>query len=275
MIGKLDEHDRPLIPGYGALDADHIVPALRGRLESRIGDRLAPAAPPPRERIPVSVARTPFFCSGCPHNRSTVVPEGTLVGAGIGCHTMVLLTDDPRVGDVAGITAMGNEGTQWIGMAPFVETAHLVQNLGDGTYFHSGQLAITAAVAAGVDVTYKLLYNGAVSMTGGQHPEGQVGVPELAQNLLNVGVARVLITTDDPRDYRRVRLPKGSRSGTAIGWSRPRRSSPESPGSPCSSTNRSARPRPAASGAAGWFRCRRDGSPSITGSVRAAATAVG
>ena len=209
VLGKRDELDQPLVPGYGALDADLIVGALRRRLTARLGDRLAPAPAPRRELIPISVARTPFFCSGCPHNRSTVVPEGSVVGAGIGCHTMALFMEPERVGDIVSVTAMGNEGTQWIGMAPFVETPHLIQNLGDGTFFHSGQLAITAAVAAQVDITYKLLYNGAVAMTGGQHPEGQLGVADIAHNLVRQGVARVLITTDDPGDYHRASLPSG------------------------------------------------------------------
>ena len=153
--------------------------------------RPAAAARPSRQpsRIPLTVNRTPFYCSGCPHNLSTRVPEGTLVGGGIGCHAMVALMEPERVGDIAGLTAMGNEGAQWIGMAPFVERDHLVQNLGDGTFFHSGSLAIRAAVAAGVDITYKLLYNGTVAMTGGQDPQGQMTVPEVVQSLLLEGVS--------------------------------------------------------------------------------------
>lgn len=212
VVGKHDEHGRSLVPGFGGLDADAIVPALRARLGPRVGHRLAPEDPVPRPPIPVtSVARTPFYCSGCPHNRSTVAPPGTAVGAGIGCHTMVMLMDHERVGDITSITCMGNEGTQWIGIADFVERDHFVQNLGDGTYFHSGQLAITAAIAAGVDITYKLLYNGAIAMTGGQAPEGRRSVASVAATLLEQGVSEVLITTDDPRAYRRVKLPKGAR----------------------------------------------------------------
>ena len=139
----------------------------------RLGDRLAPERQhPDRNLIPLSVDRAPYFCSGCPHNTSTRVEPGTLVGGGIGCHAMVALMDPDRAGDVVALTCMGNEGAQWIGMAPFIERQHLVQNLGDGTYFHSGSLAIRAAVAAGVDITYKLLYNGTVAMTGGQDAPG-------------------------------------------------------------------------------------------------------
>lgn len=199
VIGKTDEQDRPLLPGHGSLCADDILPALRSRLASRIGQRLAPepAARQP-EVAPLAVHRTPFYCSGCPHNRSTRAPEGSRVGAGIGCHTMVMLMDPHRVGEVASLTCMGNEGTQWIGMSPFVRGAHLVQNLGDGTYFHSGQLAVQAAVAAGVDMTYKLLWNGSVAMTGGQPAQGGLALPAVARGLLAQGVAQVLVTTDDP-----------------------------------------------------------------------------
>jgi indolepyruvate ferredoxin oxidoreductase len=209
VVGKIDETGAFLMRAHGALDADAILPALRARLERKVGHRLPPPPPPPRTRIELqSVTRSPYFCSGCPHNRSTEVPAGSAVGAGIGCHTMTLLMDPTRVGDIVGLTPMGNEGTQWIGMADFVDTDHLIQNLGDGTYFHSGQLAITAAVAAGVNITYKLLYNGTVAMTGGQDPQGQLGVADVVRVLQAQGVAEVLITTDDRSRYRGVRFDR-------------------------------------------------------------------
>ncbi|MEQ8842609.1 MAG: indolepyruvate ferredoxin oxidoreductase family protein [Acidimicrobiales bacterium] len=206
VVGRADEFEKLLVPASGALHADEIIPVLRTELQERLGGRLR-TEPPTRERIPLAVSRTPYFCSGCPHNRSTVVEPGTLVGAGIGCHTMVLLGDDERYGDIAGITCMGNEGTQWIGMAPFVDTPHMVQNLGDGTFFHSGQLAITAAIAADANMTYKLLWNGAVAMTGGQDPTGRIELPRVCRQLLAQGVKRVIVTSEDPDRARAMRLP--------------------------------------------------------------------
>lgn len=205
VVGEFDEFDQRLIKSHGALHADDLVGPLRSRL-ARLGDRLTPE-PPVRERIPLAVNRTPYFCSGCPHNRSTVTDPGTAVGAGIGCHTMILLGGEERYGDIAGLTCMGSEGTQWIGMAPFVDTPHLIQNMGDGTFFHSGQLAMTAAIAAGVNITYKLLWNGAVAMTGGQNPTGGIPLDRVCRSLLAQGVVRIIITSDDPARTRHLGLP--------------------------------------------------------------------
>ncbi len=212
VCGKRAPDGSPLLPPTGSLTADIIGPRLRARLEQRLpSDRLAPApaALGARNLIPLSINRTPYFCSGCPHNTSTRAPDGALVGGGIGCHTMVMLMDQGPFGEIVGVTAMGNEGAQWFGMAPFVDAPHLFQNIGDGTLFHSGMLAVRAAVASGTNITYKVLYNGAVSMTGGQLPTGQLDVPALAKVFLAEGVRRVLITTDDPSRYRGVTLPMG------------------------------------------------------------------
>ncbi|MBE8477421.1 MULTISPECIES: indolepyruvate ferredoxin oxidoreductase family protein [Streptomyces] len=203
-------HDAPVVRGKeffeesGELDPDKVARGLRSRLAHYA--ELAPA-PAPRGRIDLPLlSRTPYFCSGCPHNSSTKVPEGTVVGAGIGCHTMALFMEPEAVGDVIGLTQMGGEGTQWIGMAPFVDAEHFVQNIGDGTFTHSGSLAVRAAVAAGVNITYKLLYNSAVAMTGGQDAVGGLPVHKVAELLLLEGAAKVVITSDAPR---RIRAVKG------------------------------------------------------------------
>ena len=209
IVGKLDERGEILVRGYGALDADFVMTVLRRRLGDRLRDRLHPMKEDATSgTVELKVSRTPFFCSGCPHNRSTEAPSGALVGAGIGCHTMALFMDEDRVGNIGGLGCMGNEGIQWIGMSDFLVRDHFIQNIGDGTFFHSGQLAVQASIAAGVNVTYKLLYNGAVAMTGGQDPQGQLAVPELASILLGQGVAEVLITTDDVNQFAHDDLPR-------------------------------------------------------------------
>jgi indolepyruvate ferredoxin oxidoreductase len=213
VLGKADEQGVALMPSWGQLDADAITPGLRRRLATRLADRLTPEPPPIPERqlIPLSVNRTPFFCSGCPHNWGTKVPEGSLVSAGTGCHGMSLLMDPERVGDGIGTTAMGNEGAQWIGMAPFVDTDHIFQNYGDGTFFHSAQLALQYCIGAGMHMTFKILYNHTVAMTGGQDASNLLGVPDLARILLSYGASKVVITADDPDRYRGVELPDGVR----------------------------------------------------------------
>ncbi len=208
--GKRDEEGRVIVPFDSLLDAERLLPALRHHLGKRLGARLLPERPQPeRHLIPLSVNRAPYFCSGCPHNRSTRNEPGTLVGGGIGCHGMIALMDPERVGEMVGLTCMGNEGTQWIGIEPFVERKHLVQNLGDGTFFHSGSVAIRAAIAAGIDITYKLLHNGTVAMTGGQDAQGAVDVPEIATMLMAEGAERIIVTSDDPDRFDGTTFPDG------------------------------------------------------------------
>jgi indolepyruvate ferredoxin oxidoreductase len=219
IVGKRDEEERPLLPATGELDSDQIARAIarrlgrRARIES-VEARLRHLDERERwPRTPLALARTAFFCSGCPHNRSTVVPEGHVAAAGIGCHGMVIGMNR----GVIGVTHMGGEGAQWVGVAPFTETAHMFQNLGDGTLFHSGKLAISYCIAAGVNITYKILYNGAVAMTGGQDAAGALPIPDLTRWLESEGVKRTIITTDQPAKYRGVTL-----AGNTEVWHRDR-----------------------------------------------------
>ena len=214
VIGKKDRLGHPLVPADGELTPSRLIGPLRRVLGERV-----PLAPPPQERpaLPLlPISRTPYFCSGCPHNRSTAVPEGSIAGGGIGCHTLVTLsrrTDSA----VTGFTQMGGEGAQWIGQAPFTSIDHIFQNLGDGTFVHSGQLAIQACVAAGVNVTYKLLHNDVVAMTGAQDAEGARGIPEITHKLRAEGVARIIVVADEPQRHR----ARDFAPGTAL-WPRER-----------------------------------------------------
>jgi indolepyruvate ferredoxin oxidoreductase len=216
IVGKTDETGATLLPSTGELTPTMVARAIVARLK-RLGDasqfdeRLARLEAFERPAPPVSsIQRTPFFCSGCPHNTSTRVPEGSRAMAGIGCHSMALFMPDRHT---ATLTHMGGEGVNWIGQAPFTTERHVFQNLGDGTYAHSGLMAIRAAAAAGVNITYKILYNDAVAMTGGQPVEGAMTVPQIAQQVLAEGARRVVVVADEPRKY-----PKhaGFPSGVAI-----------------------------------------------------------
>ncbi|KQU89665.1 indolepyruvate ferredoxin oxidoreductase [Variovorax sp. Root318D1] len=155
---------------------------------------------------PTLPQRLPFFCSGCPHNTSTKVPEGSRAGAGIGCHGMAILMDR----NTGNITQMGGEGAAWIGHAPFTSEGHIFQNLGDGTYSHSGSLALRAAVAAGVNITYKILANDAVAMTGGQPVEGSLTAIQILQQVAAEGVKNLHLVSDDPASWQALGgLPAG------------------------------------------------------------------
>ncbi|MBY8840647.1 indolepyruvate ferredoxin oxidoreductase family protein [Streptomyces sp. SP2-10] len=211
VFGKEDEQGKELIPSYGELDADILVRPLARELAARgvPVEQQRPERIEGRTQLPlISLPkRAPYFCSGCPHNSSTKVPDDSLVGGGIGCHAMVLLMDEDQVGTVTGLSQMGGEGLQWIGMAPYTRREHYLQNLGDGTFDHSGSLAIRAAVAAGVNITYKLLYNSAVAMTGGQSAVGAMDLRQIVDVLRAEKVARIIVTSDDVRRTRRMRLP--------------------------------------------------------------------
>ncbi|WOJ90080.1 indolepyruvate ferredoxin oxidoreductase family protein [Methylocapsa polymorpha] len=203
-VGKKDEQGRWLFPVTGALDANDIAIAIGRRIlrfaqsdeiERRV-QRL--------ERAQASLAtgeeiatRSPYFCSGCPHNTSTKVPDGMRAYAGIGCHYMAQIMDRAT----EGYTQMGGEGANWIGEAPFSTRPHVIQNLGDGTYNHSGLLALRFACAAGVNITYKILFNEVVAMTGGQRLDGGLTVDKIARQVAAEGVRRMVVVTDEPDKY--------------------------------------------------------------------------
>ena len=197
------EHGEELFPTRGALDPLHIAEKLGGILleEGRETDGIRAGLEALSEARRADnaediAARLPYFCSGCPHNSSTKVPEGSRAYAGIGCHYMVQWMDR----ETTGFTHMGGEGANWIGEAPFSNTKHVFQNLGDGTYNHSGIQAIRAALAAGTTITYKILYNDAVAMTGGQHNEGDLDAYRIVNELKAMGVKNIAVVYDEKED---------------------------------------------------------------------------
>src|SRR5215467_4979823 len=216
VVGKLDESGAPLLPSEGELTPTMVASALVARLrrlghhspalEQRLA-RLEAFERPAEGHAPISLQRTPYFCSGCPHNTSTKLPEGSRAMAGIGCHGMALYVPARRT---ATITHMGGEGANWIGQAPFTSEQHIFQNLGDGTYTHSGLLALRAAAASGVNITYKILYNDAVAMTGGQPAEGSFTVAQIAHQVWSEGTKRLAVVSDDPGKYAPNIFPPGT-----------------------------------------------------------------
>lgn len=216
IVGKRDEQSGPnewLLPPNGELSAEQVALVIAARLkrfhtgarlEERIGwlrakeEALAKPSLSPQLRGYLSDAgRVPYFCSGCPHNSSTRVPEGSEAIAGVGCHFMATyIFSGTRI-----FSPMGSEGAAWVGHAPFTDTRHIFANMGDGTYYHSGLLAIRAAVTAKVGITFKILYNDATAATGGQPLPGPLNVPALTRQLEAEGVARIVVVTDQPEKY--------------------------------------------------------------------------
>ncbi|MDE0433349.1 MAG: indolepyruvate ferredoxin oxidoreductase family protein [Bryobacterales bacterium] len=202
--GKLDPAGDELLPANGELDAEIITRAL-GRWLGHgegIDRRLAELAEIEKLFAQGKSAppRIPSYCSGCPHNRSTYLLEGQIAGGGIGCHGMAASLGEANRG-IEYIAQMGGEGAAWIGASPFSGRDHIFQNLGDGTYFHSGRMAVNAAVSANVNITYKILYNGTVAMTGGQDIAGSLPIPALTRELEADGVKRIALLTDDLTRY--------------------------------------------------------------------------
>ncbi|NNE83226.1 MAG: indolepyruvate ferredoxin oxidoreductase family protein [Alphaproteobacteria bacterium] len=204
IVGKYDENGEWMLQSHGELGPGRIAQTIAARLgqfhtSSEMDERLAflTRKESSLAQQPDTVKRIPYFCSGCPHNTSTRVPEGSRALAGIGCHFMSLWMDR----DTATFTQMGGEGASWVGQAPFTSDKHVFVNLGDGTYYHSGYLAIRQAVAAGVNVTYKILFNDAVAMTGGQSFDGPLTVDSIARQVAAEGVGKVVVVSDEPDKY--------------------------------------------------------------------------
>ncbi len=210
VSGKRDLEHEVLVPREGQLRPALLTGVLRRWLR-QAGDIALPEADgvaPIHATATTAVqtlTRRPYFCSGCPHNSSTKVPEGSQALGGVGCHYMATWMHR----DTAGLTQMGGEGADWVGLSRYTRMPHVFQNMGEGTYFHSGYLAIRQAIAAKANITYKILFNDAVAMTGGQPVDGPISVPRLCQQMLGEGVSKVVVTTDEPEKYRHIALPQG------------------------------------------------------------------
>lgn len=204
VSGKTDQQGKSLLPGSGILSPETIAKVISQcwpdiTTGSQSLDYFARIKQQESVIALAGTSRTPFYCSGCPHNRSTEAPAGSRVLAGTGCHLMAVFMDR----DTSGFLHMGAEGANWIGQAPYCKTNHMFQNLGDGTYTHSGSLAIRQAVAADINITYKILYNDAVAMTGGQLVDGNLSVAQITRQLHAEGVKRIAVLSDQPGKYSR------------------------------------------------------------------------
>jgi len=208
IVGKMDEHDKRFLTFAAELSVASLASSLTERLlrlnlnpeiaamlrakadwfNGRLATQMQAVAP---------ITRTPYFCSGCPHNTSTKVPEGSRAFAGIGCHFMALWMDR----NTETYTHMGGEGVPWVGVAPFTKEEHVFANLGDGTYFHSGSLAIRQAVSSGANITYKILYNDATAMTGGQHVDGELSPQQITFQLHSEGIREIYLVSENPGAY--------------------------------------------------------------------------
>ena len=203
VVGKFDEHREWLLPAHGELSPAMVARVIVDRLKNRVTsiemeERMAILERKERAKTESApTVRNPYFCSGCPHNTSTKVPEGSRAMAGIGCHFMAVWMD--RSTEL--FTHMGGEGVPWLGQAPFTDEAHIFANLGDGTYYHSGLMAIRAAIAGDVNITYKILFNDAVAMTGGQPHDGPLSPWQISQQVHHEGVKKIIVVSDEPDKY--------------------------------------------------------------------------
>ena len=227
IVGKMDDHDKRFLTFAAELSVASLASSLTERLlrlnlNPEIAAMLRAKADwfngrqATQMQAVAPVTRTPYFCSGCPHNTSTKVPEGSRAFAGIGCHFMALWMDR----STETYTHMGGEGVPWVGVAPFTKEEHVFANLGDGTYFHSGSLAIRQAIASGANITYKLLYNDATAMTGGQHVDGELSPQQITFQLHSEGIRNIYLVSENPERLSGVRH-RARRQGRAS--RRPRR----------------------------------------------------
>jgi len=211
MVGKHDETGRRLIPWTGELSPKQLVPLIAKRLdgvfpgEGFVARATEIVAEPLIALSDPGATRTPYFCSGCPHNTSTKVPEGSKALAGIGCHFMASWMDR----ETSSLIQMGGEGVNWAASSRFTGKNHIFQNLGEGTWYHSGSMAIRQAIAADANITYKILYNDAVAMTGGQPVDGPVSVQAIAHICRAEGVERIALVSDDPDKFQAADFPRG------------------------------------------------------------------
>ncbi|WP_169569818.1 indolepyruvate ferredoxin oxidoreductase family protein [Sneathiella limimaris] len=214
IIGKFDDEKKSVFPSSGELTPAMVARVIAARIRrfytsEHIENRLAFLDRKEQQlnQSPAKITRTPFYCSGCPHNTSTVVPEGSRAVAGIGCHFMVTWMDR----NTNEFTQMGGEGVPWVGQQHFTDEKHIFANLGDGTYHHSGLLAIRQAIAAKANITYKILYNDAVAMTGGQPLDDQLTPWQIAQQVAGEGVKTIKVVSDEPDKYpSNIEWPKGT-----------------------------------------------------------------
>ena len=210
MVGKRDEHGNRLVPWTRELGAVMLAEIIAKRLDLNFGlhlhEKAEKVVPVPAQINVPGATRTPYFCSGCPHNTSTRVPEGSQAFAGIGCHFMASWMNR----NTTSLIQMGGEGVNWVARSKFNGNRHVFQNLGEGTYYHSGSLAIRQAIAAGTNITFKVLFNDAVAMTGGQHVDGPLTVSAIARAVMAEGAKKVVVVSDRPEDFRRADLPPGT-----------------------------------------------------------------
>ncbi|WP_439925459.1 indolepyruvate ferredoxin oxidoreductase family protein [Nitrobacter sp. JJSN] len=219
IVGKMDDHDERFLPFAQELSVASLATSLTERLlrlnlNPEIAEMLRAKADwfngrqATQMQAATPIARVPYFCSGCPHNTSTRVPDGSRAMAGIGCHFMALWMDR----NTETFTHMGGEGAPWVGIAPFTGEKHIFANLGDGTYFHSGSLAIRQAVASKANITYKILYNDAVAMTGGQHVDGELSPQRITFQLHSEGVHDIYLVSENPDGYPAADIAPGTRT---------------------------------------------------------------